>query len=99
MAKLPLRIILLLNTHAGGLTYKELSQKTDYHSHTISRKITYLDNKGLIVIEQKKSKNLQGRKWVNVVKLKKEFKDDNVAKFLSRISKQLDCSLNDIFIN
>lgn len=97
--KLPLKLILLLNTYTDGLTYKEIWQKTGYHPHTTSKKITYLDNKGLITIEQKKSKNIQGRKWINFIKLKKEFVDDNVAKFFSRIAKQLNCSLNDLLVS
>ncbi len=99
MPKLPLKLIFLLNAYPDGLTYSEISQKTRYHKHTISKQISYLDAKGLINIEQKRSKNNKGRRWINFIKLKKELVDDNVTKFLSRISKQLNCSLNDFFIS
>jgi transcription initiation factor IIE alpha subunit len=99
MSKLPLKLIILLNAFADGLTYKEISQKTGYHMHTISKQVTYLDAKGLIKIEQKRSENIQGRRWINFIKLKKDFVDENVAKFFSRIAKQLDCSLIDLFIS
>jgi len=97
MKKLPIKLIFLLNAYPEGLTYNEISQKTRYHKHTISKQISYLDAKGLIDIEQKRSKNNKGRRWINFIKLKKELVDDNVTKFLSRISKQLNCSLNDLF--
>ena len=98
MPKLPLKLVIVLNANAEGLTYKEISEKTGYHKHTISKQVTFLDNKGLIAIEQKRSKNIQGRRWINLIKLKKEFLDENVTKFFSRIAKQLNCSLNDLFI-
>ena len=97
--KLPLKLIFLLNTYKDGLTYSEISEKTGYHKHTISKQITYLDTKGLITIEQKRSKNNKGRKWINFIKLKKELIDDNVTKFLARITKQLNCSLSDLFVS
>ncbi|HLC87332.1 MAG TPA: hypothetical protein VJH65_03605 [Candidatus Nanoarchaeia archaeon] len=98
MPKLPIKLVIMLNAYADGLTYKEISEKTGYHIHTISKQVTFLDNKGLIAIEQKRSKNIQGRRWINLIKLKKEFLDENVTKFFSRIAKQLNCSLNDLFI-
>jgi len=55
----------MLNAYADGLTYKEISEKTGYHIHTISKQVTFLDNKGLIAIEQKRSKNIQGRSTGN----------------------------------
>ena len=99
MPKLPLKLIFLLNTYPNGLTYSEISEKTRYHKHTISKQITYLDNKGLIAISQKRSKNNKGRKWINFIKLRNEFVDENATKFLARIVKQLNCSLNDLFVS
>jgi len=99
MSKLPLKLIFLLNTYSDGLTYNEISEKTGYHKHTISKQITYLDAKGLIAIGQKRSKNNKGRRWINFIKLKEEFVDENVTKYLSKLSKRLNCSLNDLFVS
>ena len=99
MPKLPLKLVIVLNANAEGLTYKEISEKTGYHKHTISKQISYLDDKGLITIEQKRSKNIQGRRWINFIKLKKDFMDENVTKFFLRIAKQLNCQLNDLFVS
>jgi len=97
--KLSLRLLLVLATSHEGLTYKELEHRTSFHINTVSRYISYLYSKDLLDIKQKKSNSVRGKKWVNVVKLKQEFKDEGVIKFFSKISKQLDCQLSELFIN
>ena len=96
--KLPLKLLLVLATNQP-LTYKELEQKTGFHINTVSRYISSLDSKDLLEIQQKKSNSVRGKKWVNIVTLKQEFKEDAIVSFFSKISKQLDCQLSDIFSN
>lgn len=96
--KLSLKIIVVLATRIGGLTYKEISCITDYHINTVSRYVSYMDSKGLIEMKQEKSNSIRGRKWVNVVSLKKEFlQAKDVTDFFNKIVKQLGGGLNDIF--
>ncbi len=96
--KLSLKILVVLATRTGGLTYKEISGITNYHINTVSRYVSYLDGKGLIDMKQVKSNSIRGRKWVNVVSLKKEFlQTKDIADFFNRIIKQLGGGLNDIF--
>lgn len=96
--KLSLKLIAALAIRQEGLTYKELSEITNYHINTISRYVGYLDSKGLIDIKQEKSNSIRGRKWVNVVSLKREFlQAKDIADFFNRIIKQLGGGLNDIF--
>ncbi|MBU0628263.1 MAG: ArsR family transcriptional regulator [Nanoarchaeota archaeon] len=96
--KLSLKILVALVTRTGGLTYKEISLITNYHINTVSRYVSYLDNKGLIDMKQEKSNSIRGRKWVNVVSLKKEFlQTKDIADFFNKVIKQLGGGLNDIF--
>lgn len=96
--KLSLKILVVLATRTDGLTYREISGITKYHINTVSRYVSYLDSKGLIDMKQEKSNSIRGRKWVNVVSLKKEFlQTKDIADFFSRIIKQLGGGLNDIF--
>jgi len=98
MTKLPLKLLLVLATNEG-LTYKELEKKTGFHINTVSRYISYLDSKKMLEIKQKKSNSVRGKKWVNIVNLKPELKEDAIIRFFTKISKQLDCQLSDLFIN
>ena len=96
--KLSLKILVALVTRTGGLTYKEISCITNYHINTVSRYVSYLDSKSLIDMKQEKSNSIRGRKWVNVVSLKKEFlQAKDIADFFNKIIKQLGGGLNDIF--
>jgi len=97
--KLPLKLLLVLATNHEGLTYKELEQKTGFHINTVSRYVSYLDTKSLLEIKQKKSNAMRGKKWINTVRLKQEFKEDALIKFFAKVSKQLNCQLNDLFSN
>ena len=97
--RFPLKLLLVLAINQEGLTYKELEQKTGFHINTVSRYVSYLHGKDLVEIKQKKSNSVRGKKWVNVVKLKPELKEDGVIKFFSKISKQLNYQLNDLFSN
>lgn len=96
--KLSLKLIASLAIKPDGLTYKEISEITGYHINTISRYISYLDSKGIVDIRQRKSNSVRGRKWINIVKLKKEFLEaKNITDFFNKIIKQSGGKLNDIF--
>ena len=96
--KLPFKLLAALCINPDGLTYRQISEKTGFHINTVSRCASYMYNKGLVGIEQKKSNSVRGKKWVNVVKLKKEFVDvKNATDFFTRVIKQLDGGLSDIF--
>jgi transposase len=96
--KLSLKILVVLATRTDGLTYKEISGIIKYHINTVSRYVSYLDSKGIIDMKQEKSNSIRGRKWVNVVSLKKEFlQAKDVTDFFNKITKQLGGGLNDIF--
>ena len=96
--KLSLKLLVALATRIEGLTYKEISGITHYHVNTVSRYISYLDNKGIIDIDQKKSSSVRGRKWVNVVKLKREFLEaNNCTDFFNRVLDKLEGEFNDVF--
>ena len=86
--KLPIKLLLVLSIN-NGLTYKQMQKRTGFHVNTISRQISFLDKNGLLDITQEKSKNLRGKKWVNVVSLKKEFFAESIAEFFEKISAKL----------
>lgn len=94
-----LKLLLLLAIHCEGLNYKEISKKTDYHINTVSRYVSALHNLDIIDIKQVKSNSVRGRKWVNVVKLKKELHNKTIPEFFQEVSKRLKCSLNDLFVD
>ena len=96
--KLSLKLLAALCMNPDGLAYKEISSKTGFHVNTVSRCVSYIYSKGLAEIEQKRSNSVRGKKWVNIVKLKKEFIEiKNAADFFSKVIKQLDGGLSDIF--
>ncbi|MDO8740418.1 MAG: hypothetical protein Q7J54_02455 [Candidatus Woesearchaeota archaeon] len=96
--KLPFKLLVALCMHPEGLTYKQISEQTGFHLNTVSRYASHLYNKDLVEVKQKKSSNARGRKWVNVVKLKKELLDaKSAAEFFEKAIKQLDGGLNDAF--
>ena len=93
-------IILAMNPE--GLNYKQLSAKTHFHINTISRYLAVFDSKGLIDTKQQKSSNIRGKKWVNIVKLKKEFLDaKSPSDFFQRVARQAQLKdwLSDEIIN
>ena len=84
--KFSLKIIASLAIHPEGLSYKKLSELTKYHINTVSRYITELHSNSIIEIRQYKSNSLRGRKWVNIVRLKKELLESkNITDFFSKI--------------
>jgi len=96
--KLSLKLIVALAIRPDGLTYKEISDITKYHLNTVSRYVSFLDSKNLVDIKQKKSNSVRGRKWINIVKLKKEFLEaKNIIEFFNKIIRQSGGQLNDIF--
>ena len=96
--KLSLKLLVALATRLDGLTYKEISEVTKYHINTVSRYVSYLDSKNLVNVTQIKSNNIRGRKWVNVVKLKKELAEvNNITDFFNKLIKKVDGELSDIF--
>lgn len=98
MVKISLKLLLVLAINPDGLCYREISGKTGYHLNTVSRQVSELDDYGLIEIDQHKSGSIRGKKWVNVVRLKKEFANPEVARFISRIAVHIKCQLNDFFV-
>ncbi len=96
--KLSLKLLVALATRIDGLTYREISEITRYHINTVSRYVSYLDSKGLVDVAQRKSNSVRGRKWVNIVKMKKEFLDvKNITNFFNKVIKQLNGELSDVF--
>src|SRR3989338_8400527 len=96
--KLSLKLLIALVLNPDGLPYKQIAEKTNFHINTVSRYISYLDSKGLVDIQQRKSESFRGRKWVNIVKLKKQFLEaKTIQDFFIKLIKQLDGSLNAIF--
>ena len=96
--KLSFKLLAALCMNPEGLTYKQLSAKTGFHVNTVSRSVSYMYSKGLVEMKQDRSNSVRGKKWVNVVKLKKEFVDvKNATDFFTRVIKQLDGGLSDIF--
>lgn len=87
-SKISLKVIMDLAMNPDGLTYKQISEKTKFHINTVSRYISYLDNKKIVDIKQEKSNSIRGRKWINIVKLKKSFIDSkNITDFFVKLSK------------
>ena len=85
-----------------GLTYKQVSAKTGFHINTISRYIGTFDSKDLIDIKQQKSNGIRGKKWVNIVKMRKEFLEaKSPADFFQKIARQAQLKdwLSDEIIN
>ena|SRR3989338_1255089 len=96
--KLSLKVLAALATRTEGLSYKDISSITKYHINTVSRYVSYLDSKGLLDIKQQKSNSIRGRKWINIVKLKKELLDSkSPTDFFNKILKQLGGQLSDVF--
>lgn len=95
--KIPIKILLVLSI-SNGLTYKQMQKRTGFHVNTVSRQISFLDRKGFLDIRQEKSKNLRGKKWVNVVSLKEEFFSEGIGEFFEKIAKKLGVSINDLFV-
>ena len=88
--KISLKLLTLMVLNLNGLTYKEISRKTNFHMNTISRAISYLYNKDLIEIMPKKGNGGRGKKWINVVKLKADLTESkNVVDFFDLLNKKL----------
>ena len=84
-----LKLLVILVLHPEGLTYKQISAKLGFHINTVSRYISVFDSKGLVDVKQQKSSNIRGKKWVNIVKLKKEFLEaKTITDFFQKIAKQ-----------
>lgn len=96
--KIPLRTLLVLSASRKGLSYRQIQKKTGFHLNTVSRQVSFLDKCGLLSIKQEKSGNLRGKKWVNVVSLKKEFYREGVSEFCEKIAAKLNVSLDDFFV-
>src|SRR3989338_9489101 len=83
------KLLVMLALNPEGLTYKQISAKTGFHINTVSRYIGVFDSKGLIDIKQQKSSNIRGKKWVNIVKMKKDLLEaKSVTEFFQKIAKQ-----------
>ena len=100
--KFSLKLLVILVLHPEGLTYKQISAKTDFHINTVSRYVGVFDAKGLIDVKQQKSSNIRGKKWVNIVKLKKELLEaKSITDFFQKVSRQAQLKdwLSDEIIN
>ena len=87
--KFSLKLLVILALNPDGLTYKQISSKTGFHINTVSRYIGVFDNKGLVDIKQHKSGGLRGKKWINIVKMKKDFLEaKSVTDFFQKIARQ-----------
>jgi len=89
---------MLLALHRNGLTYKRIRKLTGFHLNTISRQTSFLDSKGLLQINQKRSGSLRGKKWVNVIKLK-DLPTEGVAVFFEELAERLGVCTNDLFVD
>ena len=100
--KFSLKLLVLLALNPEGLTYKHIANKTKFHINTISRYVGVFDNKGLVDIKQQKSGGIRGKKWVNIVRMKKELLEaKSITDFFQKIARQAQLKdwLSDEIIN
>ena len=100
--KFSLKLLVVLAMNPEGLTYKQISAKTGFHLNTVSRYIGTFDVKGLIDVKQQKSGSIRGKKWVNIVKMKKELLEaKSPTDFFQRVCRQAQLKdwLSDEIIN
>lgn len=100
--KFSLKLLVILALNPEGLTYGQISAKTGFHINTVSRYIGVFDSKGLIDVKQQKSSNIRGKKWVNIVKMKKDLLEaKSVTDFFQKVSRQAQLKdwLSDEIIN
>ena len=100
--KFSLKLLVILALNPEGLTYKQISAKTGFHINTVSRYIGVFDSKGLIDVKQQKSSNIRGKKWVNIVKMKRDLLEaKNVTDFFQKVARQAQLKdwLSDEIIN
>lgn len=72
-----------------GLTYRQISAKTGFHINTVSRYIGVFDSKGLIDVKQQKSSNIRGKKWVNIIKMKRDLLEaKSITDFFQKVARQ-----------
>ena len=87
--KFSLKLLVILALNPEGLTYKQISAKTGFHINTVSRYIGVFDSKGLIDVKQQKSSNIRGKKWVNIVKMKRDLLEaKSVTDFFQKVARQ-----------
>ena len=87
--KFSLKLLVILALNPEGLTYKQISAKTGFHINTVSRYIGVFDSKGLIDVKQQKSSNIRGKKWVNIVKMKRDLLEaKTVTDFFQKVCRQ-----------
>ncbi len=87
--KFSLKLLVILAMNPEGLTYRQVSAKTGFHLNTISRYIGTFESKGLIDVKQQKSINIRGKKWVNIVKLRKELLEaKSPTEFFQKVARQ-----------
>ena len=87
--KFSLKLLVILALNPESLTYKQISAKTGFHINTVSRYIGIFDSKGLVDVKQQKSGGMRGKKWVNIVKMKKEFLETkSVTDFFLKVARQ-----------
>ena len=100
--KFSLKLLVILALNPEGLTYKQISAKTGFHINTVSRYIGVFDSKGLIDVKQQKSSNIRGKKWVNIVKMKRDLLEaKSVTDFFQKVARQAQLKdwLSDEIIN
>lgn len=100
--KFSLKLLIILALNPEGLTYRQISAKTGFHINTVSRYIGVFDSKGLIDVKQQKSSNIRGKKWVNIVKMKRDLLEaKSVTDFFQKVCRQAQLKdwLNDEIIN
>lgn len=87
--KFSLKLLVILVLNPEGLTYRQISAKTGFHINTVSRYIGVFDSKGLIDVKQQKSSNIRGKKWVNIVKVKRDLLEaKSVTDFFQKVCRQ-----------
>ena len=87
--KFSLKLLVILALNPEGLTYRQISAKTGFHINTVSRYIGVFDTKGLIDVKQQKSSNIRGKKWVNIVKMKRDLLEaKSVTDFFQKVARQ-----------
>lgn len=100
--KFSLKLLVILVLNPEGLTYRQISAKTGFHINTVSRYIGVFDSKGLIDVKQQKSSNIRGKKWVNIVRMKKDLMEaKSITDFFQKVCRQAQLKdwLNDEIIN
>lgn len=87
--KFSLKLLVILALNPEGLTYRQISVKTGFHINTVSRYVGVFDTKGLIDVKQQKSSNIRGKKWVNIVKMKRDLLEaKSVTDFFQKVARQ-----------